>query len=387
MAPLRWTQQVLAAVALQLGHVVGHVVDQRQAAVLLAQDAAEDLAGRVGDGLAVGEGEVGRRAHGAEVLLPLRRGEGRAGQLAVRQLDAVARHHRVHAAHVVRADLVAEAAGAGVDEHRELTFPESQDVGRRLVEDAVHLLHLDEVVAGADRAELPAAPLPAPARRRRPDRRPEESPRPRWRRDPRGCEAALGQKGAAFAQDPVELGGVEAEVAPPAHARGDRPREIADERLQPVLHLPVAHLGGEEADAAVDVIAHAARRDDAVAGAEGGHSPDRKPVALVRVGHGVGEAGDSGQCRDVDDLQQRAVAGDLAPQLLVRPDVDGHAHVRAGRGRHLHQRRAHAVSLTGQVSGLRFLIGFLLRLMVLGAHTSKMTSARKSPSRSSTRNP
>src|SRR5215217_6817499 len=49
-------QQVLLAVPLQLGHVVGHVVDHPQVAVLL-QGAPEDLAGGVGDGLAVREGE------------------------------------------------------------------------------------------------------------------------------------------------------------------------------------------------------------------------------------------------------------------------------------------------------------------------------------------
>ena len=96
--------------------------------------------------MAVGEGEVGRGRHRREVRLPLRRRGRRAGELAVGQHDAVAAPGGVHRADVVGADLVAEAARAGVDEHRHLALRQPEGGGGRLVEDVLDPLQLDAVV-------------------------------------------------------------------------------------------------------------------------------------------------------------------------------------------------------------------------------------------------
>jgi hypothetical protein len=78
---------------------------------------------------------------------------------AVGQGNAVLRHRDVHAADVVGADLVAQASRSGVDQDGDLPGAQSEGGRRRLVEDPVHDLHFDEVVARADRAELVAAPV------------------------------------------------------------------------------------------------------------------------------------------------------------------------------------------------------------------------------------
>ena len=73
----------------------------------------------MGDHLPVGEGGVGGRRHGGEVGLTLRRAERCAGELAVGDANAVARHGFVETAEIVRSDLMPESARAAVehDEH------------------------------------------------------------------------------------------------------------------------------------------------------------------------------------------------------------------------------------------------------------------------------
>ena len=79
---------------LELGDVVADVVDHVD-----ARAPAPPAADRLGEAsrtqcvisLAVGEREVGRRRHGAEVALALGRSERRAAELAVGQLDPVLR--------------------------------------------------------------------------------------------------------------------------------------------------------------------------------------------------------------------------------------------------------------------------------------------------------
>ena len=127
VAPLRCTSSRRAPpvdlVLLELGRVVGDVVDAAHAQLLRApaEDLGEDLADAVEDHLAVGEGHVRGTIHGCEVVLPFGRGEGRAGQLAVDDLDAELRGHDVQEAlQVVGGHLVAEAAAAAVEHHHHL---------------------------------------------------------------------------------------------------------------------------------------------------------------------------------------------------------------------------------------------------------------------------
>src|SRR4051812_21536870 len=108
------------------------------------------------------------------------------------------------------------------------------------------------------------------------------------------------------------------------------------------------------------------------------------------VRHGLGRAGDAGQGRDVDELVERTVARDLLPQLLVGPDAGGDPHVVARGDRDLHEVRIHPhgrIARRRRLGGLGSGQGLRLLLAVLAAHTSKITSACKPPSRSSTAKP
>ena len=141
-----------------LGHVVGDVVDHAHLGGL-AEKTLEGAAGEVGDALAVGPGEVGGGGHGAQVVAALGGVDRDAGQLPVGQLDVVAAHGLAHLLEVVGADLVAEAARAGVDEHDDLPFNQAHSFSRFGMEDALDVLDFQEVVAGAERGQLRGAAL------------------------------------------------------------------------------------------------------------------------------------------------------------------------------------------------------------------------------------
>src|SRR5690606_19334441 len=112
--------------------------------------------------LAVDPGVVGGGGHRTEVR-PARLGlHRRARQLPVRHGDAVLGHHPLHHPDVVGADLVAQAAGAGVDHHADLSFAQSEHLRDRRVVDLRYRLHLQEVVAGAEAARLPEPPFHRP---------------------------------------------------------------------------------------------------------------------------------------------------------------------------------------------------------------------------------
>ena len=96
-------------VAFELGDVVAHVVNDAQF-LLLAENPLERLAGKVGNSLAIGPGKIRRGAHGRKISLPFGRLHRHAGQLAIRQVNAVAMHGRTHFAQVIRAHLVAQPA-------------------------------------------------------------------------------------------------------------------------------------------------------------------------------------------------------------------------------------------------------------------------------------
>ena len=86
-------------------------------------------------------------------------------------------------------------------------------------------------------------------------------------------------------------------------------------------------VGGQEAHAAVDVVAHAARRDDAVVDVEGRHAADGEAVAAVDVGHGQGVADDAGQVGHVGHLGEALVAAEgVQDELAVGVDAARHAH-------------------------------------------------------------
>ena len=152
------------AVRLHLGDIVADVVDHLDPE--LPRPSLEDLLERqtnpVGDELAVGEGEVGGGVHRPHVALPLLRLDRSAAQLRVRKIDGVVAGRPEHHLQEVVAHLVAEPPRAGVDGDGDLPGLEPQGARRRAVVDLGDPLHLDEVIARSEGAELrPAALLGA----------------------------------------------------------------------------------------------------------------------------------------------------------------------------------------------------------------------------------
>ena len=216
---------------------------------------------------------------------------------------------RVHPLHVVGADLVAEAARAGVDQDRDLALAQAEGLGDRRVDDPLHRLHLDEVVARAHRAELARAallgalghPLGLGAGER-----------------PSGfgvAQVVLGadpvpgdQRPRALDEDAVERRALEPDGAALPRPRRHRARDLMDEVGAALAQLRLLQRQRQQAHAAVDVVADAARRDDPVGRQRRGDAADREAVALVHVGHRQRRLDDPRQRRHVLQLLQRAVA-------------------------------------------------------------------------------
>ena len=116
-------------------------------------------------------------------------------------------------------------------------------------------------------------------------------------------------------------------------ARGDRARELVHQLLLALAELGRAQRQGEQAHAAVDVVADAAWRDDAIGKRGRGHGADGKAVALVDIGHRDRGVDDAGKRRHVLQLLQRVVPGYRIEQLAVGEDPCRHAHVRSCRRR------------------------------------------------------
>jgi hypothetical protein len=198
--------------------------------------------------------------------------------------------------------------------------PDAEGPGRLRIEDLLDLLDLEEMVAGPERAELGDAPFEGPV----------------------GDAVGRGVLHPA-----VFLGALEVVARPVAVGHGplraldedlleDAPAELGDAALahpgrdlledlgQELLALLgdvlLRVVGLEQADAAVDVVADAARGDDAVLEVEGRHAADREPVALVGVGHDVGHALDARQAGHVGGLIEGLVAPDIGQQLGRRVD-------------------------------------------------------------------
>ena len=145
---------------LDLGDVVGHVVEQMHVEGLpgAAEDVREDLPHVPHQQLAVAEGVVGGGPHRPQVVPPLGALHRGADELAIGQDEAVFRWRLAEAAEGVVADLVAQAAGARMDEHADLAGLEPEGRGCGGVLDAIDHLHFDEVVAGAHGAALIGSP-------------------------------------------------------------------------------------------------------------------------------------------------------------------------------------------------------------------------------------
>ena len=93
-------------------------------------------------------------------------------------------------------------------------------------------------------------------------------------------------------------------------------------------------IGPQQPHAAVDVVAHTARRDDAAdCGVGGAHAADAEAVAPVDVGHGEAGHLDAGEAGDIGHLLGGSIAAQLGDHPLVGEDqaVDEHARLIAFR--------------------------------------------------------
>src|SRR6266542_411717 len=167
---MRWTERARGSLpmhantatveVLDLGDVVRDVVnDADTIRGARTDDALEHLANSLGEDLPVAPREIGGGTHRAKVIAPFARRERSASKLSIRQLDTVASQGLVHRSDVIGADLMPEATRAGVDEHRELAGGQLEGSGRILVEHFFDDLHLEEMIAAPQRAELIASSL------------------------------------------------------------------------------------------------------------------------------------------------------------------------------------------------------------------------------------
>src|SRR5918911_4750842 len=148
-------QHLAATVLLELCVVVRKVIQNTQTMLFRTEPShLKSPSGKVRDKLPVREREIGRAGHSSEVSLPLRALYRGRGELPVPELDAVSRRYLYKALYIILADLVSEAARAAVDQYSDLPERETKSLGSLLVVDLVHVLHLEEVVAGPQGAEL-----------------------------------------------------------------------------------------------------------------------------------------------------------------------------------------------------------------------------------------
>ncbi len=150
---------------LRRGQVVRDVVHEVDGGAGLGP---EDPTHRLGEQLPVRTPVVGRGHHRREVGLSLGRADRCARQLTVGHADAVPAHGPVHLPDVVAADLVTEPSRPAVDHHAHGPRVEPHPRRRGGVEQAVDDLDLEEVVPGAEAAELPEAAVERPLADRRP---------------------------------------------------------------------------------------------------------------------------------------------------------------------------------------------------------------------------
>ena len=315
-------------VRFQLAGVVRYVVDEVEAAA--GHHVGEHLAGEVGDHLAVGQRTIDRRAHGAEIALPQRRFDRRAGEFAIRQVDAVLGRGNRHLAQEFGADLVAEATRTAVDAHHHFAAAQAEAFGNLLVVDLDDLLQFQVVIARAERADLVALPALGML----------------------GNLLRFGAGHAAVLLDAFQIGlaavaavdrparpatqhgihfrSIESDAPGAADARRHVREQTIGEALLERLDLGDGEPRVQRAHAAGDVESDATgRHDTTLLGVERRDPTDGKAVAPVRVRHGVGRLDDARQAGDVADLLAHLVVH-LADQPFVGKDDRRHAHPAAG---------------------------------------------------------
>ncbi len=208
---------------------------------------------------------------------------------------------------------------------------EPEGPGRGLVEDLEDLLDLQEVVARAERAELGDAPLQGPFG----DVLGRGVLHPAALLGPLEvllpAVAVLDGPLRALDQDVLEHGPAELRDAALPHPGRDLPEDLGQQLLALGRDVVLRVIRPQETDAAVDVVADPARRDDPLVEVEGRDAADREAVALVGVGHDVGPPLDAGQAGDVAGLGERLVAADVREEPRRGVDAGRDAHRALGR--------------------------------------------------------
>jgi hypothetical protein len=198
-----------------------------------------------------------------------------------------------------------------VNEHSNLTHSvNTHGPGGWRIKNPVHRLHLQEVVPGTQGAQLGAAPgLGALTH---------------------GFRVGAGDAAALFGNFQV-VGVAQAVTNSPPRALKQHLIDVFGGESQPAssaqssmyvleqrghqvpqmrADLRLGEVGAQQAHAAVDVEAHASRRDYSLAVHQrGGHPADGEPVPPVNVGHGQGVTHDAGQEGHVGHLLQALFVG------------------------------------------------------------------------------
>jgi hypothetical protein len=156
------------------------------------------------------------------------------------------------------------------------------------------------------------------ARGRRRARRPPRGRRPRGGRPPRG--GSRSPRLAEALRPPTRRRAQarrRARFALQRRSRGRRRRrsgwreELGHDVSGSAAGSRRGQTGAQQPDAAVDVVADAARRDHPLVGVHRRHPADREAVAPVDVGHGDRGADDPRQVGDVGHLLEAGVAADV----------------------------------------------------------------------------
>ena len=130
-----------------------------------------------------------------------------------------------------------------------------------------------------------------------------------------------------FAHQPPQFLGGEAIRPALADAGGNLAEEGVHQGVDPRLHVAQREVGGHQPHAAIDVVAHAARRDDAAFQRIGrADAADAEAVAPVDIGHGQAGHLDARQEGDVGHLLRGLVVADLLDELFIGEDAAFGAH-------------------------------------------------------------
>ena len=165
-----------------------------------------------------------------------------------------------------------------MDQHRELVLAQPERLGRDRVEHPRDALELDEVVAGPQRAELVGPARPRSLGHRGGIRSRQAALRLGALDVLRDADAVLGDEDRrALHQHAIERRTREPQRPAVAGAHRHTARDLVHERLAPSAELGRDQRQDEQPDAAVDVIADASRRDDAVGRLCAATPPTGKP--------------------------------------------------------------------------------------------------------------